>query len=96
MASAELPSGENPVPPLRVIDLTKWYGEEFAIDRVTFSASASEILSALSGQNRSSAKGIARFGRTTSYGSVEQFKVQDGFWLMRCDQETNSCFPLRR
>ena len=44
MLSAELPSGENSVPPLRVIDLTKWYGEERAIDGVTFSASAGEVV----------------------------------------------------
>ena len=44
MFSAQLPSGENSVPPLRVIDLTKWYGEERAIDGVTFSASAGEVV----------------------------------------------------
>jgi ABC-2 type transport system ATP-binding protein len=44
MLSAELPSGENSVPPLRVIDLTKWYGEERAIDGVTFFASAGEVV----------------------------------------------------
>ena len=44
MPSAQLPSGENSVPPLRVIDLTKWYGEERAIDGVTFSASAGEVV----------------------------------------------------
>lgn len=31
MLSAELPSGENSVPPLRVIDLRKWYGAERAL-----------------------------------------------------------------
>src|SRR5215510_3502811 len=44
MLSADLPSGENFTPPLRVIDLTKWYGEERAIDGVTFSASAGEVV----------------------------------------------------
>jgi hypothetical protein len=43
MLSAQLPSGETSVPPLRIIHLTKWYGEERAIDGVTFSASAGQI-----------------------------------------------------
>ena len=41
---AELTISETPVPPLRVIDLTKRYGEERAIDRVTFAAGSGEIL----------------------------------------------------
>jgi ABC-2 type transport system ATP-binding protein len=44
MRSAELPICENPVPPLSVRNLTKRYGEEPAIDRVTFSATAGEVL----------------------------------------------------
>ena len=44
MLSAELPTGENSVPPLRVTDLTKKYGEERAVDRVTFSAAAGEVV----------------------------------------------------
>ena len=47
MRSAELPICQNPVPPLSVRNLTKRYGEERAIDRVTFSATAGEV-SALS------------------------------------------------
>jgi len=39
MLSAELPSSEKPGPPLRVTDLTKRYGTEHVVDRVTFSAS---------------------------------------------------------
>jgi ABC-2 type transport system ATP-binding protein len=42
--SAELAIGDPPVPPLRVIDLTKRYGEEAAIDRVSFAARSGEIL----------------------------------------------------
>lgn len=42
--SAELATGETPVSPLRVIDLTKRYGEERAIDHVTFSARSGEVL----------------------------------------------------
>ncbi len=42
---AELPTRENPVPPLRVTSLTKRYEEEPAIDRVTLSATAGEVLS---------------------------------------------------
>ena len=44
MRSAELPICENSVPPLSVTNLTKRYGEERAIDRVTFSATAGEVL----------------------------------------------------
>ena len=44
MRSGELPICENPVPPLSVRNLTKRYGEEPAIDRVTFSATAGEVL----------------------------------------------------
>ena len=43
MLSADFSSGENSVAPLRVIDLSKWYREERAIDGVTFSASAGQI-----------------------------------------------------
>jgi ABC-2 type transport system ATP-binding protein len=42
--SAELPTRENPVSPLSVTNLTKRYGEEHAIDRVTLSATAGEVL----------------------------------------------------
>jgi ABC-2 type transport system ATP-binding protein len=44
MLSPELPISENSVPLLRVIDLTKRYREERAIDRVTFSASSGEVV----------------------------------------------------
>src|SRR5262245_32584359 len=42
--SADLTINETAVPPLRVIDLTKRYGEERAIDHVTFSAASGEVL----------------------------------------------------
>jgi ABC-2 type transport system ATP-binding protein len=42
--SAESTISETSVPPLRVIDLTKRYGEERAIDHVTFSARSGEVL----------------------------------------------------
>jgi hypothetical protein len=42
MLCAKLPSGENSVPPSRVIDLRKWCDEERAIDGVTFYASAGD------------------------------------------------------
>jgi ABC-2 type transport system ATP-binding protein len=42
--SAELPTRETPAPPLRVAGLTKRYGGEPAIDRVTLSATAGEVL----------------------------------------------------
>ena len=44
MPSVELPTSENSVPSLRIIDLTKRYGEECAVDRVTFSTSSGEVL----------------------------------------------------
>jgi len=44
MLCAELPTCENPVPPLRVTDLTKRYGVELVIDRVTFTATSGEVL----------------------------------------------------
>jgi len=44
MLSAELPSSEKPGPPLRVTDLTKRYGTEHVVDRVTFSASPGEVI----------------------------------------------------
>src|SRR3981189_2346949 len=44
MPCAELPTSENPIPPLTVKNLTKGYGEEPVIDRVTFSATAGEVL----------------------------------------------------
>jgi ABC-2 type transport system ATP-binding protein len=44
MLSAELPASESPVPPLRVTGLTKRYGEERVIDRVTFSARSGEVV----------------------------------------------------
>ena len=68
MLSAEMPSGENSVPPLRVIDLTKWYGEERAIDGVTFSASAGEVVGII-GPNGA--------GKTTLLETV----VADGTWF---------------
>jgi hypothetical protein len=42
MRSAQLPSGENSVPSLRVIDLGKWHGKERAIDGATFSENAGD------------------------------------------------------
>ena len=36
--------GEKSTPPLRVTDLTKRYGDEPVVDRVTFSASAGEVV----------------------------------------------------
>jgi ABC-2 type transport system ATP-binding protein len=44
MLSAELPTPENSIPPLRVTGLTKRYGEELAIDHVTFVATSGEVL----------------------------------------------------
>src|SRR5437867_4933505 len=44
VVSAELAISETPAPPLHVINLTKRYGEERAIDRVTFAAGSGEIL----------------------------------------------------
>jgi ABC-2 type transport system ATP-binding protein len=44
IVSAELTISETPVPPLHVINLTKRYGEDRAIDRVTFAAGSGEIL----------------------------------------------------
>jgi ABC-2 type transport system ATP-binding protein len=44
VVSAELTISETPVPPLHVINLTKRYGQERAIDRVTFAAGSGEIL----------------------------------------------------
>jgi ABC-2 type transport system ATP-binding protein len=44
VVSAKLTISETPVPPLHVINLTKRYGEERAIDRVTFAAGSGEIL----------------------------------------------------
>ena len=44
MLSTKMPTCENSVPLLSVTDLTKRYGEERAIDRVTFSASSGEVL----------------------------------------------------
>jgi ABC-2 type transport system ATP-binding protein len=44
MLSAELPTSEKPGPPLRVTDLTKRYGAEHVVDRVTFSASPGEVI----------------------------------------------------
>jgi len=41
---AESTIGVTHIPPLHVIDLTKRYGEERAIDRVTFSAGSGEVL----------------------------------------------------
>ena len=44
MHFAESPSGEKLAPPLRVSGLSKRYGDERAVDRVTFSASAGEVV----------------------------------------------------
>ena len=44
MSSAELLTCESAIPPLRVTDLTKRYGEERVIDCVTFSAAAGEVV----------------------------------------------------
>jgi ABC-2 type transport system ATP-binding protein len=44
MFSPELRTDESALPPLRVTGLTKRYGEERAIDRVTFSARSGEVL----------------------------------------------------
>src|SRR5438132_9271020 len=44
MPSEELLISKSPAPPLSVTNLTKRYGEEPAIDRVTFSATAGEVL----------------------------------------------------
>jgi ABC-2 type transport system ATP-binding protein len=44
MSTTELLVDSGPVPVLHVSDLTKRYGEELAIDRVTFSALPGEIL----------------------------------------------------
>ena len=44
MPSAESLTGKDTVVPLRIADLTKQYGEERAIDRVTFSASSGEVV----------------------------------------------------
>ena len=41
---AELPTSQSPVPLLRVSGLTKRYGEERAIDHVTFSANSGEVV----------------------------------------------------
>jgi ABC-2 type transport system ATP-binding protein len=44
MPSAGLPTSESSVPSLHVTDLTKRYGEERAIDCVTFSAAAGDVV----------------------------------------------------
>ena len=44
MPLAELPTSDSSVPPLHVTDLTKRYGEERAIDCVTFSAAAGDVV----------------------------------------------------
>jgi ABC-2 type transport system ATP-binding protein len=44
MASAGLPTSKSSVPPLRIADLTKRYGEECVIDCVTFSVAAGEVV----------------------------------------------------
>src|SRR5215510_564156 len=44
MLSADLPSGKQLAPLLRVTDLTKRYGDEPVVDRVTFCASAGEVV----------------------------------------------------
>ncbi len=44
MSATKLLVDSSPIPPLRVTDLTKRYGEERAIDRVRFSAAAGEVV----------------------------------------------------
>jgi len=44
MSATELLVYSSPIPPLRVTDLTKRYGEERPIDRVRFSAAAGEVV----------------------------------------------------
>jgi ABC-2 type transport system ATP-binding protein len=91
MHSAELPICENPIPPLSVRNLTKRYGEEPAIDRVTFSATAGEVLGII-GPNGA--------GKTTLLEAVVGLLAADSgevFWHgepLPASQRRNALFYL--
>jgi ABC-2 type transport system ATP-binding protein len=91
MRSAELPICQNPVPPLSVRNLTKRYGEEPVIDRVTFSATAGEVLGII-GPNGA--------GKTTLLEAVVGLLAADSgevFWHgkpLPASQRRNALFYL--
>jgi ABC-2 type transport system ATP-binding protein len=91
MRSAELPICQNPVPPLSVSNLTKRYGEEPVIDRVTFSATAGEVLGII-GPNGA--------GKTTLLEAVVGLLAADSgevFWHgepLPASQRRNALFYL--
>ena len=91
MRSAELPICQNPVPPLSVRNLTKRYGEEPVIDRVTFSANAGEVLGII-GPNGA--------GKTTLLEAVVGLLAADSgevFWHgepLPASQRRNALFYL--
>src|SRR5215471_8443287 len=85
-------TGEDPVPLLRVENLTKYYGsEEAAIDRVTFSAAAGEILGII-GPNGA--------GKTTLLEAVAgllALNSGDVFWrgeLLQANRRRHALFYL--
>jgi ABC-2 type transport system ATP-binding protein len=91
MRSAELPICQNPVPPLSVRNLTKRYGGEPVIDRVTFSATAGEVLGII-GPNGA--------GKTTLLEAVVGLLAADSgevFWHgkpLPASQRRNALFYL--